>query len=215
MAPLSRWLVLLLALTVAGAGDARGQTRKFQAKSCNECHAAFTQKVAPLPNQHPGVKNGQCETCHLRHGVVPKLILKEDGNALCLSCHSAAQIGLDQPHVHTALKNGQCIQCHDPHASKASHLLSGEGAEACYSCHARSDYEKKVVHAVLKSDGCRACHVTHSSSEPNLLAKPAGALCLSCHDPSRGNFKKAHAGYPVEKASCATCHDPHSSDRSR
>src|SRR5436190_10393638 len=106
-----RALAALGAFALLGAGGARAETRKFKVKACGECHAAFSQKLAPLSHQHPGVKNDQCETCHVRHGVVPKLILKAEGNALCVSCHAPAQIGLDKAHVHSALKSGTCVQC--------------------------------------------------------------------------------------------------------
>src|SRR5215831_17092018 len=159
----------LSALLVLLPGAAAAETRKFQAKSCTECHGAFVQKVAPLKVQHPGIKDGNCESCHLRHGIVPKLLLKQEGNVLCLSCHAKEKIGLDKPNVHSALKTGKCVQCHDPHGSSAPHLLAGEGAGACTACHDRKAFERPVVHAALKTAGCPACHLAHSSSEANLL----------------------------------------------
>ncbi|MCP6658205.1 cytochrome c3 family protein, partial [Klebsiella pneumoniae] len=72
---------------------------------------------------------------HLRHGIVPKLLLKKDGNQLCFDCHGRDKIGLDKPKVHTPLRQGKCTLCHNPHASATPHLLKGDGPESCYGCH--------------------------------------------------------------------------------
>ena len=106
--PLARSLVpgLLAALLLQAAfsGTAAAATpRKFEAKACVECHEAFAEVVLQQKVLHPGVKDNTCETCHIRHGLVGKLILQKDGNALCLGCHSKESIGLDQPKVHSAL----------------------------------------------------------------------------------------------------------------
>ncbi|NIM04195.1 MAG: cytochrome C, partial [Armatimonadetes bacterium] len=61
---------------------------------------------------HPVVKEKKCEDCHLRHGIVPKLLLKEEGNEICFSCHSRESLGLDKPGIHSALKRGKCTACH-------------------------------------------------------------------------------------------------------
>src|SRR6516225_11174739 len=97
-----------LAVAVLQAPILGAETRKLQSKSCIDCHGAFVQKLAPLKVLHPGVKEGNCESCHLRHGIVPKLLLKQEGNALCLSCHAKETIGLDKANVHSALKTGKC-----------------------------------------------------------------------------------------------------------
>src|SRR5262245_11421370 len=83
----------LLALVLAWipAATAAAPSR-FQKKECLDCHSAFASKYLTLKNQHPGVKTGQCETCHLRHGLVPKLLLKKDGNQLCYDCHGKGTI---------------------------------------------------------------------------------------------------------------------------
>ena len=215
-----RTLVFLgLILTLAGAaflsshGPSWAQERKFERKGCLDCHKKFSEKYLSLKNLHPGMKEGKCEDCHLRHGIVPKLLLKKDGNELCYSCHSKDKIGLNQPKVHTVLKTGKCTSCHNPHGSQGSHLLKAEGPEACYQCHKKEAYQQKVSHAVIQKDGCRACHRPHSSGEPDLLVKAKTPLCLSCHDPGKGPFRKAHGSYPVENSSCTGCHDPHSSSQ--
>ena len=122
--------------------------KKFVQKECLDCHKKFADKYLGMKNVHKVVKERKCEDCHLRHGLVPKLILKKEGNEICYPCHSKDKIGMNKPNVHTALKRGKCISCHNPHASQSSHLLKAEGNEACYQCHKKEEYEKKFVHKV-------------------------------------------------------------------
>ena len=62
----------------------------------------------------PVVKEGKCEECHLRHGIVPKLLLKKEGNELCFTCHTKEKIGMNRSKVHTALKTGKCTTLPQP-----------------------------------------------------------------------------------------------------
>ena len=204
-------LALLAGVLFAGlsAPPAFAQ-KKVEKKSCLECHSKFVETVKSYASAHPGVREGKCEDCHLRHGLVPKLLLKKDGNALCESCHTKASIGLDKPQLHTPLKHAKCTVCHDPHGGPGAGLLKAQGAESCYQCHDRKPFEQAVVHAPLKSGGCAACHASHSADQPDLLLKPKAQLCAECHDAGKEPFRKAHEGYPVQNADCSLCHDPHS-----
>src|SRR3990172_4460379 len=120
---------------------------------------------------HPTTKANKCESCHLRHGLIPKAAFKKDGNELWLQCHPREKVVLNQKHVHTALKQGRCTECHNPHASQAPHLLKAEGNETCFRCHKTADYQKNVVHAASPARGCLACHSAHSSGDKDLLLK--------------------------------------------
>ena len=178
--------------------------KKFEKKECLDCHTKFAQKYLGMKDVHQVVKEKKCEECHIRHGIVPKLLLKETGTALCVKCHGKDKIGMGKKFVHTALKAGNCTQCHTPHASEGRKLLRVEGNAVCYTCHKKEAYEKKVVHKVLSEGGCLACHMSHSADEKNLLTKADPQLCLSCHDSGKASFKKAHGGYPVATKRCTT-----------
>ncbi len=175
-----RILLLCVAMSLCGlilhasVDNAQAQ-RKFVQKECLECHTKFADKYFGMKTVHAVVKDRKCQECHLRHGLIPKLILKKEGNELCYGCHSKEKIGMNKSKVHTALRTGKCTLCHNPHASPASHLLNAEGSAVCYQCHNREDYEKKVVHQLLKGEGCRACHFAHSSDQNNL---PCGNQAL-------------------------------------
>jgi predicted CXXCH cytochrome family protein len=203
-------LFLGIAAFIATVNPVHAQ-RKMERKECLDCHKSFADKYLGMKNVHSVVKEKKCEECHIRHGRVPKLLLKKAGNELCFDCHNKEKIGMSKAKIHTALRKGKCISCHDPHASQASKLLKAEGAAVCTQCHAKEKFEKKVVHKIVKSDGCKACHFSHSSDQNNLLTKADPALCLDCHSSGASSFKKAHGSYPVDSRPCSGCHDPHSS----
>jgi predicted CXXCH cytochrome family protein len=205
-------LLLMGGFLVAGCVDMQAPRPEFAQKDCLDCHKQFADRYFGMKDVHPVVKERKCESCHLRHGLVPKLILKKDGNEVCYQCHTKEKLGLNRKHIHGVLVRGKCTDCHDPHASQTSYLLKAEGDGACFQCHNRADYQKRVVHRASSAKGCLACHFAHSSDEKNLLVKPEVPLCVSCHDPNRPQFTKAHAGYPVAAASsCTGCHNPHAS----
>ena len=124
-------------------GGAPTGGKRFVSKDCLSCHKKFSEKYLGMKNVHLPVKDKKCEECHLRHGLVPKLILKKEGNEICYPCHSKDKIGMNKTSVHTALNRGKCIQCHNPHASQFSHLLKAEGNEACFQCHKRRIMRRK------------------------------------------------------------------------
>ena len=82
-------VVFFCALFVLQAAfpDQGHAARKFKQKECADCHSDFNDKYGGMKNQHPGVKDGNCQVCHLSHGIVGKLLLVEEGNKLCFRCH--------------------------------------------------------------------------------------------------------------------------------
>ena len=63
-------------LLLSGQADA-AKKRTFKRKECVECHTQFKEEVLSRSNVHDAMKEGDCEQCHLRHGLVGKLILKD------------------------------------------------------------------------------------------------------------------------------------------
>ena len=49
---------------------------KFARKQCLQCHTEFAAKYLAMQNVHAVVREKKCEDCHLRHGILPKLLLK-------------------------------------------------------------------------------------------------------------------------------------------
>ena len=165
--------------SVATPSDAK--KRKFKKRECLDCHEEFVDEYLSMSYVHPGIEDRKCEGCHLRHGIVGKLILKEEGNQLCSECHTLEDLKLDAPGVHTALKEGTCSSCHNPHASNSPHLLNSEGNAVCFECHEEQNFSRAVVHEVLNQEGCAECHLAHASPERHLLTRAPTALCVSCH----------------------------------
>ena len=61
--------------------------RTFARQDCLDCHKEFGDKYLKMKSVHAVVKEKKCEECHLRHGIVPKLILKNRGNEICYTCN--------------------------------------------------------------------------------------------------------------------------------
>jgi predicted CXXCH cytochrome family protein len=208
--PAAGLVVCLVVLSaVAGCVAPVRTTGKFAEKQCLDCHTEFKSKYFSMSKVHAVVKEQKCEDCHLKHGILPKLLLKEQGNRLCLTCHKAEQIGMDKKKAHTALQKGKCIDCHNPHASNQSHLLNAAGNDLCFRCHQSAQFNKTVVHQALKKETCLRCHFSHSSDQADLLRDQSVTLCRSCHDIETSAFKKAHHNYRVGTADCNGCHNPH------
>ena len=66
-----------------GAPSSAGTKSRFARKDCLDCHKKFSDKYLTMKNIHAVVKEKKCEDCHLRHGLIGKLILKKDGNEIC------------------------------------------------------------------------------------------------------------------------------------
>lgn len=187
------WLAIALAASAA-------QAESFARKSCLDCHQTFAEKLSKLKDVHAPVRAQKCEDCHLRHGLVPKLILKEQGNQLCAGCHKAQAARQHVP-------KGKCADCHDPHGTDTKALLTKD----CFSCHAKGPFQRKNVHPVdasaarSKDGACATCHAVHGSAQKALLVAPEGQLCAKCHAAPK------HGGFAVSTR-CSDCHEPHSSD---
>src|SRR5210317_1152493 len=135
----------LLYFVACAPAPTKRKPGKFVRKQCLDCHTEFAAKYLSMPDVHAPVKEIKCEDCHLRHGIVPKLLLKREGNQTCFKCHDSQKIGMEKAVVHTALKKNQCISCHNPHASQTKPLLTAPGRQLCYLCHQQQTFEKKVV----------------------------------------------------------------------
>src|SRR5512143_1545707 len=74
----------LVVLLFSRCAETQAPRPQFAQKACLDCHKKFADKYLGMKNVHQVVKANQCETCHLRHGLIPKLALKKEGNESCL-----------------------------------------------------------------------------------------------------------------------------------
>ena len=141
-----RTLIAFAALLAFAAVPAPASAQRgFKQKDCLECHKKFAEKYDGAKVVHSAVKQRKCEDCHLRHGIVPALVLKKQGSALCLSCHDKKTMGLEKPVVHAAMVGKGCVSCHDAHGSNNAHMTKAAGAQACYPCHDKKPFDDAKV----------------------------------------------------------------------
>jgi predicted CXXCH cytochrome family protein len=186
--------------------------------ACTTCHAPHGSDAESLfkaSNNHAPFEGRMCDSCH-EQGEGGTLTLMEEGNGLCLMCHSEVTEGKPAALLHSAIPEEGCTACHDPHLAPHPKLLPASGEALCFRCH--EDIEKltkqKFPHGALDMEGCVTCHASsHATENENLLADSLPSLCTMCHDAD--DLKEAHAGHPVGDARCTRCHDPHASSESK
>ncbi|HKY34245.1 MAG TPA: cytochrome c3 family protein [Candidatus Polarisedimenticolia bacterium] len=220
-----RVLPLLAAALLLGSLPAHAQLRRGKGlrpdtRSCLDCHKREAGEYAGRASQHRPVKEGRCETCHLRHGVVGALRLKAEDPELCVTCHAMEgqpATGKGEPpargshlFTHPPAASMACGACHDPHGSSRGPLLKSDPRALCAGCHDQEAHRGVSSHAAAGVD-CLSCHDPHGSKQEGNLEREPGALCVSCHQGTGPALKEAHGGAFPPAASCLACHAPHAS----
>ena len=144
---ISLCLGLLLASCVT-TQEPQQERRRTTRRNCSDCHkdlsAQYQKGVVHAP-----VKENNCAACHLPHGVLGSLLMRDYPPALCFRCHidmKSQQSGLS---VHKPVADGECDSCHNPHNSNYPALLEAAGNEVCFSCHEQEDFSRTNI---LSSD---------------------------------------------------------------
>ena len=191
------------------------------AKSCYDCHSKQKTDFLARKNVHQPVKGENCESCHKRHGFSNKLVLVDNTNQLCFSCHTELKDKYSAGNVHAPVSAGVCWDCHDPHASDKKALLRSnpkgpDDPNSCMGCHQQelaSTVDAKFPHEPFQKQDCVGCHDPHNSPNANLLKKDANTLCSACHDVKDKKLATAHEGKFISGLGCADCHSGHSSNK--
>src|SRR6266511_6272731 len=87
-----RWgmrIAVVAAAVALAAPAAAAPARQFKSKQCVDCHTKQAKRFASLKVVHSAVRKNACEDCHLRHGMIQKLVLKEPGNGLRSEEHTS------------------------------------------------------------------------------------------------------------------------------
>ena len=114
-------LVLLVVACVA-TSEPQQKRRKMTRRNCIDCHKDLSEQYQK-GGVHAPVKENNCAACHLPHGILGSLLMREYPPGLCFKCHidiKSKQSGLS---VHKPVANGECGACHDPHNSDYPALL--------------------------------------------------------------------------------------------
>lgn len=179
--------------------------------TCTSCHQEqqFCDTCHGLQMPHP---DGWNENEHVG-------AFAEAGEAGCVDCHGAAEIGEAR---------SDCDTCHhpggvetDPWATAHADVVSSEGGESCSTCHVQPDfctachgvelphpegwYESDHAIAALEGDreSCATCHV---SDEDDDMRND----CDTCHHPEGDPEKPWILAHPdvvrFGDATCFSCH---------
>ena len=92
---------------------------------CVKCH---TEKAGPFVYEHPPIRTEGCTSCHYPHGSPnPRLLTRNNVNALCLQCHTASMnfTAPGTPSFHNMANQYQaCTVCHTQiHGSNTSNVF--------------------------------------------------------------------------------------------
>lgn len=192
-------LVLLTITVIPSLAVARGE--------CSECHSDWLSAAKSRPVVHPPFAEDGCSSCHDDHGDDGKLVLVEEGEALCLQCHDDPA---DKGKVHPIIEDDGCLDCHNPHSSVNKNLLVESPKNLCLDCH-DDKLDGPVVHEAAMDGGCTDCHDPHSSKNDHLLVENPPALCAECHDVPNMNDSVLHTA--LSDGDCTDCHFPHAGNR--
>ncbi len=191
------------------------------AKKCYDCHSKAKAEFTSKKSVHDPVKAENCESCHKRHGFANNLVLTDESNQLCYTCHADLKDKYATGSVHFPVGNRNCWECHDPHSSDKKALLRTGPAGAddpnfCLACHG-NDLAKPGTaahkHAPYEKLECTTCHDAHNSEHRGLLKSAATDLCQSCHKLESKQIAAAHEGKFITGLACSDCHSGHSNNK--
>lgn len=149
-----------------------------QAEVCYACHKQQRADANKL-SHHP-VKEGKvaCSSCHNLHGSSgPKLLLKNNVNETCYTCHTEKRGPFLWEHPPAT---DDCSICHTPHGSNQPTLLKSRAPFLCAQCHqtAGGGHPNTVrsgagiaatgAQAQVAYKACMNCHTqVHGSNHPS------------------------------------------------
>jgi len=179
-----------------------------QAEVCGRCHQTAHQQAMESTDPHFR-SDISCLDCHAVHNNPRKMLVKDEEQNFCLSCHNEVKGEFHRRSNHPLQSaNIRCTDCHKIDGIK-DHGMSVGHDWNCQSCH--SDYagpflyEHPVVYDhLVEGGGCIECHQPHGSPNDRLLNQPQNGTCLQCHGTPPGH-RLNHDGLGT-KLACVDCH---------
>jgi DmsE family decaheme c-type cytochrome len=181
----------------------QAMSSKESSDGCLTCHQREEKHFSSRQAMHRLGDVG-CIDCHNPHSKADTM-LREQGAALCASCHQGVAARFGMPRSHPMAETGPgCVTCHEPHATRNLHP-SRTADEVCGSCHFEKTGPFLYSHDTLLVDGCRTCHEVHGSTGRHLLVHETQVnLCYSCH--GAGVTPGWHSAQRFLGEKCTACH---------
>lgn len=179
--------------------------------TCPECHQEERDVWGGSVHSEPdreGETAVPCAACHGIHDAVEARQTREaEGmrrmNALCVSCHEAAELPDRDPHAGSV----PCAACHAPHGTRdvddpASRVAPLAQEATCGSCHEEpATRSHRDVHgAALEEAG------PVGAAELELLGGDAPPACTSCHGGHDMATREQDRFEPGMVERCGGCH---------
>lgn len=166
---------------------------------CLSCHKNIAAQIQK-PVKHPAVDAG-CGACHATHKSEPSgkpegiFHLTAPQPDLCLTCHDAAEAGIQKAHRGQPFARSRCSECHNPHGSDRPKLINN------------------FMHAAFEGDSCSTCHTEPKPGQAavELVEGARRKLCLECHADVQESLTRAKVKHPALEtdSGCVACHSPH------
>jgi predicted CXXCH cytochrome family protein len=200
--------------------------KKNQIELCFSCHEGLTRKFEV---NHVPFTEGQCNACHFPHNSPRALLLVEEPDTLCRSCHEKIS---SKAHKNFPGKAAACLTCHNPHGSTRRALVKDflhapyaegcddchadgkPGTEKCFECHDEVRNQTMAVRNHLGTGGnnsCTNCHSPHAADNEQLLRSREEYVCRNCHGDTVANYVDKPYSHPLP-GSCSNCHQVHGSN---
>jgi len=191
----------------------RGAAGADMCLGCHQnTHDAFTGGEV---HTRSGVYCGDCHKIHVDSIAAPALLVRQDVNDVCATCHQRQVRTFSRPFGHQLGRAGlDCVSCHNPHGGPGERSLKVDrtGDPVCLTCHAELRGPHVFPHVNGQAGDCLSCHQPHGSNNPNALTRTTiHQLCLECHSPIGGGTLgsqpvSTHDLMSPRYRNCTTCH---------
>lgn len=187
---------------------------KSETKLCLDCHKRVAVDVRYKKGFHgkaPGIRTGECRTCHTEHIGRNGDILKFDPYTFN---HQYTDFPLEGAHAQV-----QCKTCHK------EKLKYRDASTKCVQCHRKENPHGDRLKKLNKEfQSCSTCHTTqrwqemkfkHKNTDFNLTGKHRSIPCQSCHknDIYRDTIKTCYGCHQIndihkgsQGKKCQQCH---------
>jgi len=162
---------------------------------CSECH-----ETDDFSESFHSEKKVQCFDCHTKHNIQEAQILKNEGTALCITCHKKTSVKNYTKSIHFEkfTDGDESLGCEACHGGSAHSIVEANFSEeelhlVCANCHKNTvDNYKKSLHGLALSQGkflapnCLTCHGQHSimsskNTDSKTFKMNIPQLCGDCH----------------------------------